>query len=164
MHSTYPDLAPGVPYAGDIAKFPDPLTPAAPKSGWKLPGLDGTIDTAGKLNKLPVGGSLGLVGAALLIWATPVELMSGLGVLAIFLGIVGGMATQRLLRWLFGWYAEPAIERAEKPARGRPQDRAGAVLPAGGHSRGARGKAVHPPDRAGGLVRRGQAEGPARSL
>lgn len=40
--------------------------------------------------------------------------MSGLGALAIFLGIVGGMAVQRLLKWLLGWYAEPAVERAER--------------------------------------------------
>lgn len=102
-----------MPCACDSSKFPPPLTPAAGKSGWKIPGLTGTLDTAVKLNKLPVGGSLGLVAAAFLIWASPVELLSGLGALTIFLGIVGGMALQRLLKWLLGWYAELAIERAE---------------------------------------------------
>ena len=100
-----------MPDAEDIAN-PPPLTPAA-KSGWKLPDLAGTLDTAGRFNKLPVGGSIGLVAAALIIWVTPLELMSGLGALAVFLGIVGGMALQRLLRWMFGWYADTGLERAE---------------------------------------------------
>jgi hypothetical protein len=109
----YVQLQKGAPYAGDNARFPDPLTPAAAKSGWKLPSLAGTIDTAGKLNKLPVGGSLGLVTAAFFIWATPLELLSLLGALTIFVGIVGGMAVQRLLKWLLGWYTETGRERAE---------------------------------------------------
>lgn len=100
-------------YARDSSKCPPPLNTAAGKSGWKIPGLSGTLETAVKLNKLPVGASLGLVAAAFLIWVTPVQLLSGLGALTIFLGTVGGMAVQRLLKWLLGWYAETVIERAE---------------------------------------------------
>lgn len=103
----------GAPYAWSDAKYPNPLTPAAAKGGWKLPDLAGTVETAGKFNKLPVGGSLGLVAAVALIWATPLELMSGLGAMVAFLGIIGGMGLQRLLRWMLGWYADTALERAE---------------------------------------------------